>query len=144
MITGRIDGVQQIELRPLGLGARFLLTDTWAVFTHFGVGWYTQFFTVDRIQGLSSPDQSGDFSRQGWNWLVDVGVRYHLNDTLFVEGSIGLGDDFTYDDIDLTTVVTAGFGVTWEDFLGINRIGRGDDSAGSPPSELDDAQGGVW
>jgi len=27
--------------------------------------------------------QAGDFKRTGFSWMVDIGVRYHLNDTIF-------------------------------------------------------------
>jgi hypothetical protein len=135
-ITGRVDGSQRLEVRPLALGARVLLSDTWAVFAHGGVGWYSEFFEVDNIEGLvGQRGASGNFSRNGWLWMLDLGGRYHLNDTIYVEVSAALGDDLTYDDVDLMTTVTAGIGFTWEDFLGLNRIGGGDDrSARSNPS----------
>jgi hypothetical protein len=141
-ITGRVDGTQRLEVRPLALGARVLLTDTWSVFAHGGVGWYSEFFEVDTIEGLQGQrNATGDFSRTGWNWLVDVGGRYHLNDTLFIEVAVGLGDDLTHDDVDLSTTITAGLGITWEDFLGIDRLG-GDDGA-APPSDPGGARE-VW
>ncbi len=135
-LAGRVTSVTRLQLEPLRVGGRYLFDPNWAVFGHFGVGWYHESFDVKDLF-----DSRGDFDRNGWIWSADLGVRYHLNDTVFVSGAFFIGDDFTYEDVELTKGFNISVGVTWEDVIGITNWFGGDDDLGdddaAPPTELD-------
>jgi len=125
--TGRLDTVSRFQIDPLHVGARLLFNQNWSAFARGGVGWYTEMFEVENALG-----DRGDFDRQGWNWSAELGIRYYLNDTIFISGSFFLGDDITYDDVDLTKGFDVSLGITWEDVIGISDWFGDDD----PPEEL--------
>lgn len=135
-LAGVVDGVSRLEVRPLGLGARILFSDTWSIFAHGGVGWYKEFFDVDARPAV---EEVGDFTRDGFLWQFDVGARYHLNDTIFFEAAFALGNEFgsdpNYDAADVVTAFSASIGLTWQDVLGIDRL-----FGGGPPAEIDEPE----
>ena len=135
-MSGRVSSMSRFQLEPLHVGARVLFSAHWSVFAHAGVGWYHESFEVRDLWNAA-----GDFSRNGWIWSADVGLRYHLNDTVFISGSFFLGDDFTYDDVDLSKGFDISVGITWEDVIGITDWFGGpsgpDDDEATPPEELD-------
>lgn len=132
-LTASFDTMTRFAIDPLALGLRFLLTDTIAVFTHGGVGWYS-----DAFEMVDANSRVADFGRTGWEWKADLGLRYHINETVFINGAFILSDDLTYDDVDLTYAFMLGVGITWEDVIGINSLfdGDSDDEDSVPPDEL--------
>ena len=127
-MAASFDTMTRFAIDPLALGVRFLLTDAIAVFTHGGVGWYSDTFAL--VDDIS---RTADFGRTGWDWKADVGLRYHINETVYVNGAFILSDDLTYDDVDLTYAFMVGMGITWEDVIGIDSLFESD------PSDDDDS-----
>lgn len=126
-LAARVTSVSRFQLEPAHVGARHLFNASWSIFGHAGVGWYTESFDVE------GPGLTGSFSRNGWVWNVDVGGRFHMNDTVYVAGAFELGGDLTYDDVDLTKGFSISIGMTWEDFIGVTDWFGGDDE---PPDDL--------
>ena len=135
-LAGTVNSVSRFQLDPLHIGARVLFTEHWSVFANGGVGWYHESFVI-----RDPYNDQGDFSRKGWVWSADIGLRYHLNDTVFISGAFFVGDDFTYDDVDLSKGFNISVGVTWEDVIGVTGWFGGSDDSGddeaAPPEELD-------
>jgi hypothetical protein len=130
--TGEVETINRFEVRPLWLGGRLLLDDLWGLFARGGLAWYRDSFDI------STADAVGSFSRSGWAVEFGAGGRLHVNDTVFIELELGLGNDLSHEDSELATRFQLGLAVTWEDAIGLGDILGGP----GPPEELDSGSGG--
>ncbi|MBN1946404.1 MAG: PEGA domain-containing protein [Bradymonadales bacterium] len=127
VVVGEVSGVTRVEVQFLHPGARLLINELWSLYLQGGFGRAWELFDATDPTG-----QSGGFTRSGWIWSVDAGLRLYLNDALFLRASFVIGDDLSHDDSDLFLGANLGMGITWEDIFGLNRL------FGGGPGETDD------
>jgi hypothetical protein len=115
-VSGRVETLSRFQLNLPRVGARWLFDDHWSVFARTGFSWYTdQFEVVDIASGIDR--NAGNFSRAGWLWSLDLGGRYHLNDTLFLAAAFFLAADLSWEDAGLGKGFSVSLGITWEDLF---------------------------
>jgi hypothetical protein len=116
--AGQLRSMNRFQLTPFGVGGRWVFDPNWSAIMRTNFNWYHDFFQIRNI--LASTSGEGEFSRNGWIWDFELGVRYHLNDTVFFSGQFNLSNDLTHDDSDALLGVSIGAGMTWEDILGVS------------------------